>query len=291
MCSFPDTSLAILQEITHKLTEERKVRLFVKREDLIHPQISGNKWHKLKYNLLEARRQGKHTLLTFGGAFSNHLYAVAAAGKLFDFHTIGIVRGEEHLPLNSTLAFARACGMQLHYMDRATYRNKQADYVLCSLREKFGDFYLLPEGGTNEWAVKGCADMIADLSIDFDWVCCPCGTGGTLAGLASALLPHQHALGIAVLKATDFLEKQVSNLLKDHKRKTHWEITHDYHFGGYAKKSLSLDNFIQHFMQRYQIPLEPVYTGKMMYAVFDLLEKGFFPTGSVIVAIHTGGVR
>ncbi|MCU0364668.1 MAG: pyridoxal-phosphate dependent enzyme [Ignavibacteriaceae bacterium] len=282
-----------LEKVNDPLLKERKISLFIKREDLNHPHMSGNKWHKLKYNLQEARKQGKNTLLTFGGAYSNHIYATAAAGKIFNFNTIGIIRGEEHLPLNPTLSFAKDNGMQLYYLDRTSYRNKNSLEVISQLQEKFGDFYLVPEGGTNELAVKGCREIIKTIDIEFDYICCPCGTSGTLAGLISGLQGHNFALGFAVLKGASFLKRDVGSLLKisGNSSLINWDINLDYHFGGYAKFNSALMNFISRFTSLTKIPIEPIYTGKMLFGIYDLIAKDYFNEGSRIVALHTGGLQ
>ena len=282
-----------LEEVKDPLLKERKISLFIKREDLNHPDLSGNKWHKLKYNLQEARKQGKNTLLTFGGAYSNHIYATAAAGKIFNLNTIGIIRGEEHLPLNPTLSFAKDNGMKLYYLDRTSYREKNSPEIINQLRKKFGDFYLLPEGGTNEFAVKGCGEIISKINIDFNFVCCPCGTGGTLAGLISGLQGHNFALGFAVLKGASFLKRDVSSLLKisGNSSLINWDINLDYHFGGYAKFNSALMDFISRFTLLTKIPIEPIYTGKMLFGIYDLISKDYFNEGSWIVALHTGGLQ
>jgi len=271
----------------------RKISLFIKREDLVHETISGNKWYKLKYNILEARKQNINTIVTFGGAYSNHIYAVAAAGKLYNFNTIGIIRGEEHIPLNPTLSFATTNGMKLYYLDRESYRSKYSSEITNNLRNKFGEFYLLPEGGTNELAVKGCREIIDNINIDFDFICCPCGTGGTIAGLISGLEEEKFALGFSVLKGASFLREDVSNLLKkvDGKKYDNWDINLNYHFGGYAKFNKELAKFVYEFSKKNKIPIEPIYTGKMLFGIYDLVSKGFFPKGSKIMAIHTGGLQ
>ena len=273
--------------------KERKISLFIKREDLNHPKISGNKWHKLKHNLQEARKQGKDTLLTFGGAYSNHIYATAAAGKIFDFNTIGIIRGEEHLPLNPTLSFAKESGMKFFYLDRSSYRKKNAPEIINQLRKKFGDFYLIPEGGTNELAVKGCSDIVKSINIEFDFIACPCGTGGTLAGLISGLNGNKFALGFSVLKGASFLKENVNSLLKNSGNDSllNWDINFEYHLGGYAKTNSVLLDFVNRFTSLTKIPIEPIYTGKMLFGIYDLASNGFFKEGSHIVAIHTGGLQ
>jgi 1-aminocyclopropane-1-carboxylate deaminase/D-cysteine desulfhydrase-like pyridoxal-dependent ACC family enzyme len=192
------------------------VNVFLKREDLLHPIISGNKWRKLKYNLIEAKEKGLKTLLTFGGAYSNHIHATAYAGKLFEFKTIGIIRGEEHLPWNPTIEFAKSQGMEIHYIDRKKYRHKHKKEFLQDLRNNFEEFYLLPEGGTNLLAVKGCSEIIEDIDIEYDYIVTACGTGGTIAGLICGLKGRNKILGIPVLKGADFLLTNIDNYVKDY---------------------------------------------------------------------------
>ena len=282
-----------LEKVNDPLLSERKISLFIKREDLNHPHMSGNKWHKLKYNLQNAINEGKGTLLTFGGAYSNHIYAVAAAGKIFNFRTIGIIRGEEHMPLNPTLSFAVENEMKIYYIDRKSYRKKESSEIINQLQEKFGDFYLLPEGGTNELAVKGCSEIISKIDIDFDYICCPCGTGGTLAGLISGLNGNKFALGFAVLKGASFLKDNVNSLLKNFNESSfpNWDVSLDYHFGRYARTNSILLNFVNRFTSITKILVEPIYTGKMLFGIYDLAEKGFFEEGSQIIAVHTGGLQ
>lgn len=267
--------------------------MYIKREDLADPVIGGNKWRKLKYNLLQAEILGQHRLLTFGGAWSNHIYATAAAGKRFGFNTIGIIRGEAHDPPNPTLRFAQNCGMQLVYIDRNTYRNKTSEYFIEHLHERFGDFYLLPEGGSNRLALKGCAEIVDDIDADFDVISVACGTGATLAGLITSLEPHQHATGFAALKNADFLNEEVENMLSECGGRgfSNWHIETRYHFGGYAKTSPDLFAFIRRFKSDFGIELDAVYTGKMLYGLFDLIGKGAFDRGTRIVAVHTGGLQ
>lgn len=282
-----------LEQVRDPFLAERNIFLFVKREDLNHPAMSGNKWHKLKYNLQDAKMQGKDTLLTFGGAYSNHIYAVAAAGKIFNYKSIGIIRGEEYLPLNPTLSFAIDNGMKIYYLDRTSYREKNSPEIINQLREKFGDFYLLPEGGTNELAVKGCREIIKSIDMQFDYICCPCGTGGTLAGLISGLNANKFALGFAVLKGASFLKENVRSLLQNSNGSSlqNWDINLDYHFGGYAKFNFALMDFISRFISLTKIPIEPIYTGKMLFGIYDLISKDYFKEGSRIVALHTGGLQ
>ena len=273
--------------------ETSGISLYIKREDLLYPEVSGNKFRKLKYKLIEAKNQQKNTLLTFGGAFSNHISAVAAAGKMLNFKTIGVIRGEElgedpekTLIENPTLKFAASCGMQFEFVSRAAYREKHLPEFEEKLREKFGNFYLLPEGGTNELAVKGCEEILTDSDKDFDFICCPAGTGGTVSGIINSALAHQKILGFSALKG-DFLIPEISKYTS----KDNWELITDYHFGGYAKISAELISFLNDFQKKYQIPLDPVYTGKMLFGIFEMIEKSEFPRNSRILAIHTGGLQ
>jgi 1-aminocyclopropane-1-carboxylate deaminase len=280
-------------EIENEDTYRYQVSLFIKREDLLHPYVSGNKWRKLYYNIQEAKKQDKKILLTFGGAFSNHIYALAAAGKASGQQTIGVIRGEENLPLNPTLSFAAEQGMHFKYISRERYSNKIDLEFIEELRQEFGNFYLVPEGGSNTLAVKGCSEIIDELREDFDYVCAACGTGGTLAGLISGLKGRARVLGFPVLKGADFLKRDIKHLIEQYEGASYdnWELALDYHFGGYAKWSQALVDFINDFKIKTQIPLDPIYTGKLMYGVMDMMREGFFPKGSKILAIHTGGLQ
>jgi 1-aminocyclopropane-1-carboxylate deaminase len=266
------------------------VRLLLKRDDLIHPELPGNKWRKLKYNLTEAAAQNQHTLLTFGGAYSNHIRATAAAGHFFGFSTIGVVRGEEHLPLNPALAYAVSRGMRLTYLDRGAYRVKDDPRVIEALRDEWGPFYLLPEGGSNEPAVRGCAELPAEIAETFDVICCPVGTGGTLAGIASGLGPEQRAIGFSVLKGGEFLSGKVGQLqhLALGYSSVNWHIEYDFHFGGYARTTPRLKAFAADFAARHALTLDHVYVAKMMFGIFALVESGTFAPGTTIVAVITG---
>lgn len=282
-----------IESIQDTFLTENKISLFVKREDLNHPHMSGNKWYKLKHNIEEAKKLGHHSLLTFGGAYSNHIYAVATAGKIFNFKTIGIIRGEEHHPLNPTLSFAKAHGMEIHYLNRTLYRNKNSTELIDYLKQKFGKFYLLPEGGTNRLAIRGCSEIIDNINVEFDYICCPCGTGGTLTGLIDGLNGKSFALGFAVLKGANFLRENVNSLLKSVNKASlsNWDINLDYHFGGYAKLNNQLLEFSEKFSSTTKIPIEPIYTGKMFFGIYDLVQRGYFKKCSKIIAIHTGGLQ
>jgi 1-aminocyclopropane-1-carboxylate deaminase len=283
-----------VHEITDPLLTHAGVRLLIKREDLNHPLVSGNKWWKLKYNLQEAITQRKETLLTFGGAYSNHLYATAAAAHELGLKSIGIVRGEETLPLNDTLTFVREQGMDLHYVSREQYRKKYQPAFLNELKEKFGVHYLIPEGGTNSLAVQGCIEFAQTLlSVPFDHLMLPVGTGGTIAGIISGLPRDKNIVGVSVLKG-DFLRVDVQNLL-DKKNSdigyANWTILTSYHHGGYGKVTPELLNFMKRMSVEYNLPLDPVYTGKLLWAVMEEVKQGSFARGSTILAVHTGGTR
>ncbi len=263
------------------------ISLFVKREDQLHPQLSGNKWRKLKYNLIQAQEEGKKVLLTFGGAYSNHIAAVAEAGTQFNFNTIGIIRGEKPRVLNPTLLEAEKKGMDLVYVSRLAYKNKEI--ILQDLDLNFSETYIIPEGGTNVLALKGCKEIMDDNTIDY-W-CVASGTGGTAAGMITGLERHQHLIAFPVLKGK-FMKKSIQDLLEKAKEeKTNWSIQEDYHFGGYAKYDARLIEFINTFKEKYNIPLDPVYTGKLVFGVFDLIQKGFFRSGSKVMIVHTGGLQ
>ena len=278
-----------LQLIHAPRFQSRGIQLYLKRDDLIHPHVSGNKWRKLKYNLLTAQQEKHEALLTFGGAYSNHILATAHAGRLWGFRTIGIIRGEAYEPLNPVLAEAQDAGMTLAYMPRWQYRQKEDVAILAELNRQWGRFYLLPEGGTNPLAVQGCREVIDEIEVSFDIICVPCGTGGTLAGLIKGLQPNQQAIGFGVLKGETFLADQVQALLGSPQSPTpSWSINFDYHFGGYAKQPPALLDFIHTFQQDHQITLEPVYTGKMLFGLYDLIERGYFAPNQTIVAVHTG---
>jgi 1-aminocyclopropane-1-carboxylate deaminase len=262
------------------------VRLFLKRDDLIHPEVPGNKWRKLKYNLAAAREQGHSRLLTFGGAFSGHIRAAAAAGACCGFETVGVIRGEEHLPLNDNLACAAARGMTVTYLDRGTYRRKTDPAVLDGLLARFGPCYVLPEGGSNGLAVRGCAELPAEIDMRFDVICCAAGTGGTLAGIAAGLDPGAHAVGFAVLKGADYLDREVRRLQAEYGAVTgNWSIDHGSHFGGYAKRTAGLDSFIAGFRERHGITLDWVYEAKMLCGLLGRIQHGEFPGGTTIVAV------
>lgn len=280
-----------LQPLTDPLLTQKGVKLSILREDLVHPTIPGNKWRKLKYNLQAAQEQGCEALVTFGGAFSNHIAAAAAAGQEYGLQTIGYIRGEETLPLNPTLAYATSCGMQLKYLSRAEYRVKHESGFRAEILKTGPKQYLLPEGGTNALAVKGCTEIVTDLAAPWDVLCVAAGTGGTLAGIVAGAVGKGQIIGFPALKGGEFLQKEVTELVQAYNGQTYhnWFLQTAYHFGGYAKHKPELLTFIQNFHARHGILLDPIYTGKMLYGVYDLIKTDYFLPGTQIIAVHTGG--
>lgn len=273
-----------VQPIKHPLFDEKGLQVFIKRDDMIHPVISGNKWRKLKYTLANAHEGGKTHLVTFGGAYSNHLLATAAAAAKFGFKATGFVRGEE--VTNDTLFLCRLHGMQLLFIDRESYRNKQALFD-----QHFGNdtsTFFIDEGGASAAAAQGCSELVAELPQTYDHIFCACGTGTTAAGILNGL-QHLPTLfhAVPVLKGGEFIADEIKQYT------THspmYELHTQYHFGGYAKTTPELIDFIKDFIASTGILIEPVYTGKMMYALFDLALKDHFKPGSSILAVHTGGL-
>lgn len=271
------------------LPNKTVLELFIKREDAIHSIISGNKYRKLKYNIEAAKKEGKQTILTFGGAFSNHIAAVAEAGRVYNLKTIGVIRGEElayKVCDNTTLKHAQSCGMDFKFISRADYRNKENINFIEALEKEFGDFYCIPEGGTNTLAIKGCEEILNEADSSFNYICAPVGTGGTLAGLINSSKPNQHILGFSALKG-DFLQEDISKFAKQ----DNWMLITNYHFGGYAKINSELITFINEFKKLNNIQLDPVYTGKMLFGIQDMIDQNYFPKGSKILVIHTGGLQ
>ena len=281
------------QQLNDCLLRKKDITLVVKREDVLHEHVSGNKFRKLYYNVIEAREKGYDKLLTFGGAYSNHIAATAAAGKELGIQTVGVIRGDElgenleqTLQENPTLRFAVSQGMQLHFVSRKAYRQKTEPEFIANLFQLFGKFYLVPEGGTNELAVKGTEEILTPEDKEFDYICSAVGTGGTIAGLINSTKPHQKVLGFPALKE-QFLHQNIAKFAQS----DNWKLIRDYHFGGFAKIDKKLVNFINMVNSLHYLPLDPIYTGKMLYGIIDLIKKDYFPKGSKILAIHTGGLQ
>ena len=265
------------------------ISLYIKREDLLHPIISGNKFRKLKYNLETAKKQNQKVLLTFGGAFSNHIVAVAGAGETFGFETVGIIRGEElhdKISENPSLLQAQQLGMKFAFVTREQYRLKETPDFIEQLQKDYGEFYLLPEGGTNALAIKGCEEIITDLDFEFTHICASVGTGGTITGIINSSADNQKIIGFSSLKG-DFLQNDIAKFAN----KQNWSLNCDYHFGGYGKITDELIDFINNFYLEHHVHLDPIYTGKMMFGIMNLIENNYFPPNSKILAIHTGGLQ
>lgn len=282
-----------LQKLECELYSRKQVQVFMKRDDLLHPHIQGNKWRKLKYNLQAAKQNGHNQLLTFGGYYSNHIYATAAAAKLYGFEAVGIIRGEKPTELSATLQFAIAEGMKLKFVSREQYAHKYEVAFLDTLREEFSDFYLLPEGGTNDLALKGVAETIAETGRNFNAICVACGTGGTLAGIVAGMNGESQIIGFSSLKGEDLLTETVHQLTKEYTGNTYsnFTINRDFQFGGYAKSNKELMKYVQQFKQAHGILLDPVYTSKMMYGVDALIAQNYFGANTKILCIHTGGLQ
>lgn len=266
------------------------IELWVKREDLLHPEVSGNKFRKLKYNLLQAEKGRFQTILTFGGAHSNHISATAAAGQLLGFETIGIIRGEElansEANWSQTLKYAASCGMKFDFVSRADYKRKDSEEFIEYLKIKYQNAFILPEGGTNQLAINGCEEILSEKDREFNFICSSVGTGGTLAGLINSSEEDQKVIGFSSLRS-NHLQNEVSEMVSS----KNWEIIINYHFGGYAKVNEELINFMNDFSKKYKIILDPVYTGKLVFGIFDLVKQGYFPDNCKILAIHTGGLQ
>ena len=293
-----------MQEIVDKRLSDAGVELFVCRLDLYDSTLSGNKFFKLKYNIEEAKKNGRKQLLSFGGAFSNHIHALAVAGNRAGIATVGIIRGAENRPLSETLTDAVNEGMTLHFVSREDYRLRSDTAYQARWLVKYPDGYLIPEGGGNVLGVKGCMEIVPlvqqAMTKDFDLVALPCGTGSTLAGIIASMPQFKEVLGVAVLKGAQYLDDSVKAYLRDiaglqpsavsSNAYPAWSINHEHHCGGYAKVTPELAHFITDFQRQHDVPLEPVYSGKLLLALFKLVERGQF-FGKRIVAIHTGGLQ
>lgn len=275
-----------VQQIKNKVFDEQGLSVFIKRDDLIHPLISGNKWRKLKYILKKASAENKTHLVTFGGAYSNHLLATAAAAAKFGFKATGIVRGEE--VNNNTLFLCRLHGMDLVFADRKSYSDKPA--LFSKYFGSNADAFFIDEGGASAEGAQGCAELVDELPEIYDHIFCACGTGTTAAGIINGLQSHQLSTkfnAVPVFKNGDFMKDEIAQYLN---HPTVYQLHTDYDFGGYAKTNNTLINFIKAFVADTGILIEPVYTGKMLYAIYDLATKGYFKPGSKILAVHTGGL-
>jgi 1-aminocyclopropane-1-carboxylate deaminase len=271
------------------IEQPNNIEIYIKREDLLHPYISGNKFRKLKYNIQKAIEIGSELLITFGGAYSNHILATAAAGKEYGIATLGVIRGEElksKVSENPTLSLANEFGMQFLFVSREIYSKKEEASFIEYLIKTYKKSCILPEGGTNDLAIKGCEEILIDEDASFDYVCCAVGTGGTISGIINSSKKHQKIIGFSALKG-DFLSDVICKFVT----KSNWYINNEYHFGGYGKVTDELVTFLNDFYNSTSIPLDPIYTGKMVYGIFDMIQKNKFPKNSKILLIHTGGLQ
>lgn len=311
---------SLVSKIELPILNEKEIELYLKRDDLIHEVVSGNKWRKLKYNIEKAVfRQAQSpllpiTILTFGGAYSNHIIATAFACKENGLKSIGIIRGDDpsvlrtsplgkgrNEKLNETLNEAQELGMQLHFISREKYKRKEEKNFIQELKNKSrllsgGEFYLIEEGGANQLGIEGCKEILQEEKAVYDYIACAAGTGTTLTGLLLSLRENEKLLGFPALKGGEFLkeeiEKNISNYYPTEKNKINQlELICNYHFGGYAKVNDELKNFVFDFFKQTQIQLDLIYNGKMMFGLFDLIQKDYFPKNSRILAIHTGGAQ
>ena len=264
-------------------------QIYLKPEYEIHPKVSGNKFRKLKYNIQDFRKSEYKGILTFGGAFSNHIAATAAAGNILGFKTLGIIRGLElakKIENNPTLKYANENGMKLEFISRDDYRKKNQSGFIKSLLRKYTEYYVIPEGGTNDLAIKGCEEILCKNDFDFDVICCSVGTGGTISGIINASNPSQKILGFPALKNSS-IHKDICKFVKQ----SNWKLIDNYHFGGYAKVSTELIEFMNNFKRKFKITLDPIYTAKMVYGVFDLIKKKVISNDDKVLVIHTGGLQ
>lgn len=279
-----------IQQLFDPLFEEKGVKVYVKREDLIHPLIMGNKWRKLKYNLKTANEQCFDTLVTLGGAFSNHIFATAAAAKEQNLKSIGLIRGDElNTNSNPTLKSAADHEMELKFFTRSAYEDIRKNPG-C-IHKQYPKAYFIPEGGTNALAIQGVVELVHEIDIDYQFICVPIGTGGTMSGLLKGIESQKKVLGFSSLKGK-FIHSMIKSLLRENQiLNENYQIFDNYHSGGYAKVTEKLIDFINSFSKKHQILLDPIYTGKMFYGVMDLIKQDFFKFNHNIILVHTGGIQ
>lgn len=284
-----DSSSSIVQRVSLHEKIDADFKIFMKRDDLVHPLYGGNKFRKLKHNLRQLETAGKSGILTFGGPWSNHLAATAAVCNEHKIRCIGIVRGYASAEPTKTLLDATAAGMELQFRSPAEY--DQMKHTAES-GELDPEMFIIPEGGANSDGALGCQDIVREIDFNFDVIACPCGSGTTISGIASAIVGHQQAVGYPVMKGGSYLEDEIRRLLIElQASESNWSLSADYHFGGFAKVDEELIEFMRHFYRGNQIKLDPVYSAKMCLGVLKDIEKGRFAAGSKIVLVHTGGLQ
>jgi len=285
-------SPSVLTQIVSPLLEQKQIECWIKRDDLIHPVISGNKWRKLKYIINHALNIDSNCITSMGGAYSNHLHALAFVGKQLDLKTIAYIRGEEPKVYSPTLMDIKAWGMELRFVSRTEYRELRQFKQYDELPGIEANQYWLPEGGATELALQGVAEIVDEIEYEFDTLCVPCGTGTTLAGLVGSIDEKQSIIGFSALKGGGFLNDDIKKLLDKKSRiKNNWSMQLDYHFGGFAKRNNELLLFMDAFEKQHFVELDPVYTGKMFYGLFAMIQQDFFKPGQKLIVIHTGGLQ
>lgn len=294
-------SASPLQNVSHPLLTKHGLTLQIKRDDLLHVDISGNKWRKLKFNFFEAVNLNRKHIISFGGAYSNHIHALAAAGFHFGFKTTGIIRGESFYASNPTLSQATQWGMDLKFVDRKTYRRRHDMDYLAEIQSQYPNAIIVPEGGTNKLALQGmfetCNEIVEHADLPINHIITATGSGGTIAGLISGFSQLKQTqlkvTGIAVLKQGEYLNEVITKLIEETQTSPtiDWALKTEFHHGGYAKVSPELKIFCKEFISQTTIPIEPIYTGKMFFALFELIKQGYFNKGDNIIALHTGGLQ
>ena len=283
------------QVLTPKWATDSNIHLSVKRDDLIHPVISGNKWRKLKYALIEAEKHKVKHIGSFGGGFSNHLHALGFCCHQLNIQLTAIVRGDYSHNLTPMLQDLMSWKTDIQYVDKATYSKRNDTEYLQTIKQNSADVLIIPEGGSQQQALRGVKEIVSELTHNYDYIMAPVASGGTLAGLINGVAkycPNTKIIGVGVLKGQGYLEELVHTLLPaEIKNTANWRINHDYHFGGYAKSNNELNQFCEAFFQQTQVQIEPVYSGKLMFAIQALASQGFFPTNSRVLALHTGGLQ
>lgn len=284
-----DTTQAIVQTLDDKAWHEKGVAVDVLRLDLIHPVLSGNKWFKLKYHLQQAIQQQKG-ILTFGGAYSNHLVATAIACKQENIPAIGIVRGGQATTLSPTLQEAQAYGMQLHFVPRTAFNDEQS--LMAEMALAYPDYGVVPSGGQSNAGIQGAGEILSLVNYEaYTHIACAVGTGTMLAGLAQRLLPHQQGLGFSSLKIVNRAANSLLSFLGTYAQPTAFSLVYDYHFGGYARKNDILIAFMNNLYKTHRLPTDFVYTAKLMFGISDLIHNNYFYSDSRILAIHSGGLQ
>ena len=279
-----------ITKISSNFLHQKQVEIFIKRDDVIHPIISGNKWRKLKYNFQAAADEGYDTILSFGGVFSNHLHALSYACNYFGFGSIGVVRDTDQKKETPTLSFCKKNKMKLYYLDRNQYRQKKSIHIINLLKKEFGKFYLIPEGGNNLLGLKGCQEIFDEIDIDYDYLCSPVGTGCTAAGLIKSMKNNKKFIGFAPFKKTIEQSENIKNFC-DFKLYNNWELISDIHFGGFGKIDSNLIKFVRRFKIDFNMELDLIYTGKLFYSLFNMIKNNAFDKRTKILVIHTGGLQ